>query len=167
MRTEPSFKLRQFKPMVTVKTSSAGATAATAGGTGGVGAAVGAATGAGAGAAAGAAGGGMKVSTMIMENLQKLIALNPEYLTSGIPNHVMTQLFMQPIRAPPQPQQQQLPNMAGGGGNATSAAATAAAAAAAAASAAAVYVQQEEDEVDYEEMGVAETYADYWPAKCK
>jgi len=26
---------------------------------------------------------------------------------------------------------------------------------------------EEEDEVDYEEMGVAETYADYWPAKCK
>lgn len=166
MRTAPSFKLRQFKPLVTVKTSPAGATAAAAtGGAGGVGAAVGAATGAGAagaGAAAGA-GGGMKVSTMIMENLQKLIALNPEYLTSGIPNHVMTQLFMQPIRAPPQAQQQQLPNVAGGGGNATAAASAAAAAAASAA----VYVQQEEDEVDYEEMGVAETYADYWPAKCK
>lgn len=162
MRTAPSFKLGQFKRMVTVKTSPAGATAAAAGGTGGVGAAVGAAAGAGAGAGAAAgAGGGMKVSTMIMENLQKLIALNPEYLTSGIPNHVMTQLFMQPIRAPTQPQQQQLPNVAGGGGNATSAAAAAAAASAA------VYVQQEEDEVDYEEMGVAETYADYWPAKCK
>lgn len=25
----------------------------------------------------------------------------------------------------------------------------------------------EEDEADYEEMGVAETYAEYWPAKCK
>lgn len=25
----------------------------------------------------------------------------------------------------------------------------------------------EEEEVDYEEMGVAETYAEYWPAKCK
>lgn len=25
---------------------------------------------------------------------------------------------------------------------------------------------QEEDEHDDEEMGVAETYADYWPAKC-
>ena len=24
----------------------------------------------------------------------------------------------------------------------------------------------EEDEGDDEEMGVAETYADYWPAKC-
>lgn len=25
----------------------------------------------------------------------------------------------------------------------------------------------EEEEADDEEMGVAETYADYWPAKCK
>ena len=28
-------------------------------------------------------------------------------------------------------------------------------------------MQTEEDEVDYEEMGVAETYAEYWPAKCR
>lgn len=27
--------------------------------------------------------------------------------------------------------------------------------------------QQEEEEHDDEEMGVAETYADYWPSKCK
>lgn len=27
--------------------------------------------------------------------------------------------------------------------------------------------QIEEDDGDDEEMGVAETYADYWPAKCK
>jgi hypothetical protein len=27
--------------------------------------------------------------------------------------------------------------------------------------------QMEEDEGEDEEMGVAETYADYWPAKCK
>lgn len=27
--------------------------------------------------------------------------------------------------------------------------------------------QMEEEEGDDEEMGVAETYADYWPAKCK
>lgn len=26
--------------------------------------------------------------------------------------------------------------------------------------------QHEEDEHDDEEMGVAETYADYWPSKC-
>lgn len=25
----------------------------------------------------------------------------------------------------------------------------------------------EEEEAEDEEMGVAETYADYWPAKCK
>ncbi|KAH8420666.1 hypothetical protein KR222_010397, partial [Zaprionus bogoriensis] len=127
----------------------------------GAGAVAGAGVGAGAAAAGAVGGGGMKVSTMIMENLQKLIALNPEYLTSGIPNHVMTQLFMQPVRMPPPQQQQQLSNVAGGlaVGNATSAVAAAASAA--------VYVQQEEDEVDYEEMGVAETYADYWPAKLK
>lgn len=29
------------------------------------------------------------------------------------------------------------------------------------------FQQMEEDEGDDEEMGVAETYADYWPAKCK
>ncbi|XP_017871882.1 PREDICTED: protein strawberry notch isoform X3 [Drosophila arizonae] len=118
------------------------------------------------GATAGAAGGGMKVNTMMLEKLQKLISLNPEYLTSGIPNHVMTQLFMQPMRMPSQQQQQQqqqqlqqqqlqqlqLQNAAVANANAATAA---------------VYVQQEEDEVDYEEMGVAETYADYWPAKLK
>ncbi|XP_032587917.2 protein strawberry notch isoform X2 [Drosophila mojavensis] len=118
-------------------------------------------------ATAGAAGGGMKVNTMMLEKLQKLISLNPEYLTSGIPNHVMTQLFMQPMRMPSQQQQQQqqqqqlqqqqlqqlqLQNAAVANANAATAA---------------VYVQQEEDEVDYEEMGVAETYADYWPAKLK
>ncbi|KAH8265679.1 hypothetical protein KR044_011306, partial [Drosophila immigrans] len=116
-----------------------------------------------AGAAAATAGGG--TMKLMMDKLQKLIDMKPEYLTSGIPNHVMTQLFMQPMRMPPpqqqlQLQQQQLPNAVG---NAASAAANAAA------SAAAAYVQQaqEEDEVDYEEMGVAETYADYWPAKLK
>lgn len=30
-----------------------------------------------------------------------------------------------------------------------------------------VLAQPEEDEADYEEMGVAETYAEYWPAKCE
>ncbi|XP_064555465.1 protein strawberry notch isoform X2 [Drosophila montana] len=121
-----------------------------------------------AGAAGGGGGGGMKVNTMMLEKLQKLIALNPEYLTSGIPNHVMTQLFMQPMRMTQQQQQQQqqlqqlqLQNAAVANANAATAAAAAAAASAA------VYVQQEEDEVDYEEMGVAETYADYWPAKLK
>ncbi|XP_017852652.1 protein strawberry notch isoform X2 [Drosophila busckii] len=115
------------------------------------------------GAAAGAGTGGMKVNTHMLEKLQQLIALNPEYLTSGIPNHVMTQLFMQPMRQPQAPMQA---NMAAGSpGAATNAAANSAAAAAAAAAAA--FSPQEEDEVDYEEMGVAETYADYWPAKLK
>lgn len=93
-----------------------------------------------------------------MEAVQKLIAMNPEYLTSGIPNTVF-QMFMQSMQRPqatPSPNQPMNP-----GAMVTSAAAAAAHASAVA------YVQQEEDEVDYEEMGVAETYADYWPAKCK
>ncbi|KAL7728457.1 hypothetical protein ACLKA6_005214 [Drosophila palustris] len=157
----------QYKPPAAVSTANNmlkanSTTSATVGGVGGgMGAAAAAGGGGGGGgAAASAGGGGMKVNTMMLDKLQKLIALNPEYLTSGIPNHVMTQLFMQPIRMPQA--QHQMPNVAVASGNAASAAAAAAAAASAA-----VYTQQEEDEVDYEEMGVAETYADYWPAKLK
>jgi len=87
-----------------------------------------------------------------------------QYLTSGIPNNVFQLLMSSMQRAPPSPSPMQKMNPSSH--MVTSGAAAAAAAAAAQASAAA-YVQQEEDEVDYEEMGVAETYADYWPAKCK
>ncbi|KAH8374146.1 hypothetical protein KR200_000653, partial [Drosophila serrata] len=114
--------------------------------------------GGGGGTPAGGGAGGMKGNITMMEAVRKLIALNPQYLTSGIPNDAI-QLFLQstnqraqtPTIMPPMP-----------------VTANAAAAAAAAAHASAVaYVQQEEDEVDYEEMGVAETYADYWPAKLR
>ncbi|XP_016979998.1 protein strawberry notch isoform X2 [Drosophila rhopaloa] len=126
------------------------------------------ATSAGSAGGGGSAGGataasGVKGNNSMMEAVQKLIAMNPEYLTSGIPNNVF-QLFMQSMQRPPtNPAPMQPVNS---GFMAASAAAAAAAQAAAQASAAA-YVQQEEDEVDYEEMGVAETYADYWPAKLK
>lgn len=100
----------------------------------------------------------------MLEAVQKLIAMNPQYLTSGIPNNVFQLLMSSMQRAPPSPSPMQKMNPSSH--MVTSGAAAAAAAAAAQASAAA-YVQQEEDEVDYEEMGVAETYADYWPAKLK
>ncbi|EDW48993.1 GM11504 [Drosophila sechellia] len=110
------------------------------------------------GPAAGTSGSGAKGNTSMMEAVQKLIAMNPEYLTSGIPNTVF-QMFMQSMQRPqttPAPNQPMNP----GAMVTTAAAATAHASAVA-------YVQQEEDEVDYEEIGVAETYADYWPAKLK
>ncbi|XP_039497158.1 protein strawberry notch isoform X1 [Drosophila santomea] len=118
--------------------------------------------GGGGGPAGGAPGSGVKGNNSMMEAVQKLIAMNPEYLTSGIPNNVF-QMFMQSMQRPqttPPPIQPMNPN-------AMVTSAAAAAAAAAAHASAAAYVQQEEDEVDYEEMGVAETYADYWPAKLK
>ncbi|EDW78559.2 uncharacterized protein Dwil_GK16502 [Drosophila willistoni] len=140
------------------------------GGGGGVGGGASTATAGGGGAAAAAGGGAMKVNTMMLEAVQKLIAMNPEYLTSGIPNNVF-QMFLQTTRAPPTPSvamQPANPSMVQVNAQAAAAAAANAAAANAAAAAAASYVQQpEEDEVDYEEMGVAETYADYWPAKLK
>ncbi|XP_050330665.1 protein strawberry notch isoform X2 [Bactrocera neohumeralis] len=76
-----------------------------------------------------------KTNALIMQKIQALVAANPSFLTSGIPNHVLAQLFMQPMKMAP----------------ATVTAAPA----------------PEEEEVDYEEMGVAETYAEYWPAKLK
>ncbi|BFG00136.1 protein strawberry notch [Drosophila madeirensis] len=132
-------------------------------------------------AAGGAATAGTKANTSMMAAVQKLIAMNPEYLTSGIPNNVF-QMFMQSMKRTPSPatptmsspspgsipmsmsmsmsmSMQQSMQQAHAQAQANAAAASAAAAAA--------FVQQEEDEVDYEEMGVAETYADYWPAKLK
>ncbi|XP_053952000.1 protein strawberry notch [Anastrepha ludens] len=75
-----------------------------------------------------------KTNALIMQKIQALVAANPSFLTSGIPNHLLSQLFMQPMKMAP---------------------ATVTAA------------PPEEEEVDYEEMGVAETYAEYWPAKLK
>ncbi|XP_017064978.1 protein strawberry notch isoform X2 [Drosophila eugracilis] len=120
--------------------------------------------GSGGGSAGPATGTGVKGNNSMVEAVQKLIAMNPEYLTSGIPNNVF-QLFMQSMQRPqttPPPMQP-----VNSGSMVNNAVAAAVVAAAAAQASAAAYVQQEEDEVDYEEMGVAETYADYWPAKLK
>ncbi|XP_016962791.1 protein strawberry notch isoform X2 [Drosophila biarmipes] len=116
---------------------------------------------AGGGSSSGAAAAGVKGNLSMLEAVQKLIAMNPQYLTSGIPNNVFQLLMNSMQRAPAAPSPMQKINP---GPMVTSGAAAAAAAAHASAAA---YVQQEEDEVDYEEMGVAETYADYWPAKLK
>ncbi|XP_067635991.1 protein strawberry notch [Eurosta solidaginis] len=75
-----------------------------------------------------------KTNALIMQKIQSLVAANPSFLTSGIPNQLLAQLFMQPMKMTP----------------------TTVTAA-----------QPEEEEVDYEEIGVAETYAEYWPAKLK
>ncbi|XP_026847082.1 protein strawberry notch isoform X2 [Drosophila persimilis] len=133
-----------------------------------------AAAGGGAGGGAPTGGGGTKGSTSMMEAVQKLIAMNPEYLTSGIPNNVF-QMFMQSMKRTPSPGTSLMSGTSPGPMSMSMSMsmqqsmqqAQANAAAASAAAAAAAYVQQEEDEVDYEEMGVAETYADYWPAKLK
>lgn len=71
-------------------------------------------------------------ASLLMKNLQQLIASNPAYLTSGIPTHLIQQMW----KNDPDPMQAKMNPM-------------------------------EEDEGDDEEMGVAETYADYWPSKCK
>ncbi|XP_031633678.1 protein strawberry notch isoform X2 [Contarinia nasturtii] len=72
----------------------------------------------------------------MLQNIQKLLAYNPDFLTKGIPNNLL-QMCMEQTKLPTvygaQPQ----------------------------------LVQPEEDEAEEEEMGVAETYADYWPAKLK
>ncbi|KAM7350606.1 protein strawberry notch isoform 2-T2 [Cochliomyia hominivorax] len=72
-----------------------------------------------------------KINAMVLQKIQALVAANPQFLTSGIPNQLLSQLLMQPMKVTTP------------------------------------MVQAEEDEVDYEEMGVAETYAEYWPAKLK
>ncbi|XP_023032712.1 protein strawberry notch isoform X2 [Drosophila willistoni] len=163
MTTKPTTTPKIIMPAGASSAAASAAAAAAAGGAS-------TATAGGGGAAAAAGGGAMKVNTMMLEAVQKLIAMNPEYLTSGIPNNVF-QMFLQTTRAPPTPSvamQPANPSMVQVNAQAAAAAAANAAAANAAAAAAASYVQQpEEDEVDYEEMGVAETYADYWPAKLK
>lgn len=39
-----------------------------------------------------------KTNALIMQKIQALVAANPSFLTSGIPNHVLAQLFMQPMK---------------------------------------------------------------------
>lgn len=120
------------------------------------------------GGGGGAMGGGMNnLNQFMLQNLQALIAANPEFLTGGIPTKLLSQMWMEPSRVlqsfavcvkffiilrtsvrfdnkietilfRSHFQQQQGP-----------------------------VLQQEEEEGEDEEMGVAETYADYWPAKLK
>lgn len=104
-------------------------------------------------------------ASLLMKNLQQLIASNPAYLTSGIPTHLIQQMW----KNDPDPQAKVMLFMVS-------------------------YSlpfsildcrsefliqlnwilikffhqqMMEEEEGDDEEMGVAETYADYWPSKCK
>ncbi|XP_055389507.1 protein strawberry notch isoform X2 [Condylostylus longicornis] len=72
------------------------------------------------------------INQLVIQNLQALLAANPQFLTSGIPNKLLTQMWMEPQKFTSQNQQ-----------------------------------PVEDDEGDDEEMGVAETYAEYWPAKLK
>lgn len=90
------------------------------------------------------------LNQLMLQNLQTLITSNPDFLTGGIPTHLLSQIMKfsveQPSKAKPPkaaPQNyQMLYNQQ-------------------------LLQQQEEEEHDDEEMGVAETYADYWPAKCE
>ncbi|XP_055854462.1 protein strawberry notch isoform X2 [Episyrphus balteatus] len=70
-----------------------------------------------------------RINQYVLQNIQALLAANPSFLTSGIPNKLLSQMWMQ---APMKTNQ-----------------------------------AAEEEEADFEEMGVAETYAEYWPAKLK
>lgn len=91
------------------------------------------------------------VNQFMLQNLQTLISSNPEFLTGGIP----TQLLAQLMNAAEQTTQKAQPPKLVQTNNYQM-----------------MYNQQfqqqhEEEEHDDEEMGVAETYADYWPAKRK
>lgn len=91
------------------------------------------------------------VNQFMLQNLQTLISSNPEFLTGGIPTQLLSQLMNAAAEQPPI--KMQPPKMAPNNYQM-------------------MYnqqfqQQQEEEEHDDEEMGVAETYADYWPAKRK
>lgn len=91
---------------------------------------------------ANAGSGPMKnINPFLLQNLQALIAANPAYLTGGIPTQLLSQLMDQSKSAPNYVMQQQSPRQ--------------------------IPLAPEEEEGEEEEMGVAETYADYWPAKLK
>lgn len=94
------------------------------------------------------------VNQFMLQNLQTLISSNPEFLTGGIPTQLLSQLMNAAEQTPAVPAiKMQPPKMAQNNYQN-------------------LYnqqfqQQQEEEEHDDEEMGVAETYADYWPAKRK
>lgn len=79
----------------------------------------------------------MTSNQIMMEHLKALVTANPHYLTSGIPTNLLSQIWM----TDPSKVQQPALN----------------------------YINQvpEEEEAEDEELGVAETYAEYWPSKLK
>ncbi|XP_053689693.1 protein strawberry notch isoform X1 [Sabethes cyaneus] len=79
----------------------------------------------------------MTSNQIMLEHLKALVTANPHYLTSGIPTNLLSQIWMADSSKIPQPSFN--------------------------------YINQvpEEEEAEEEEMGVAETYAEYWPAKLK
>lgn len=48
--------------------------------------------------AGGGATGAGGMNNFMLQNLQALIAANPEFLTAGIPNKLLTQMMMEPSR---------------------------------------------------------------------
>lgn len=81
----------------------------------------------------------MMSNQIMLEHLKALVTANPHYLTSGIPTNLLSQIWM----ADQGKVVQQQPTFN--------------------------YINQvpEEEEAEDEEMGVAETYAEYWPSKLK
>ncbi|XP_055631316.1 protein strawberry notch isoform X2 [Toxorhynchites rutilus septentrionalis] len=76
-------------------------------------------------------------SNQMLDHLKALVTANPHYLTSGIPTNLLSQILMA------DPGKIQQPSFS--------------------------YANQvaEDEEAEEEEMGVAETYAEYWPSKLK
>lgn len=81
----------------------------------------------------------MTSNQIMLEQLKALVAANPHYLTSGIPTNLLSQIWMADTA---KVQQQPVYNNN-------------------------LIQPPEEEEAEEEEMGVAETYAEYWPAKLK
>ncbi|XP_021708010.1 protein strawberry notch isoform X3 [Aedes aegypti] len=79
----------------------------------------------------------MTSNQIMLEQLKALVAANPHYLTSGIPTNLLSQIWMADTAKVQQPVFNNL------------------------------IQPPEEEEAEEEEMGVAETYAEYWPAKLK
>lgn len=82
----------------------------------------------------------MTSNQIMLEQLKALVAANPHYLTSGIPTNLLSQIWMADTAKVQQQQQPMFNNL---------------------------NQPAEEEEAEEEEMGVAETYAEYWPAKLK
>lgn len=39
-----------------------------------------------------------KINNLVLQKIQALVAANPQFLTSGIPNQILSQLLMQPMK---------------------------------------------------------------------